>query len=54
MPTKEELKSMLDSKQAERIFKHTNNCPFCTELQGALGFLVEKHMEEFENKDKLV
>ena len=52
--TPEDLKQMLNSDAAKRIFNHTNKCTFCQELQGALGFLIEKHMEEEEKKEKLV
>lgn len=51
--TKEDIKDMLNTKEVERIFNHTNRCAFCQELQGALGFLIEKHMEEEEKKEKL-
>jgi len=52
--TKDDIKSMLNTKEAESIFNHTNRCAFCQHLQGSLRFLIEKHMEEEEKKEKLV
>jgi len=52
--SKEDIKDLLNSAQAERIFNHTNRCAYCQHLQGSLGFLIEKHMEEEEKKEKLV
>ena len=50
---KDELKKMIDNESTQRILDHTNKCPYCQHLQSALGFLIEKHMEEYEQKEKL-
>jgi len=49
----EKVKEMLESEQGQRIFRHTNNCDLCQTLQGMVGLIVEKHMQELEKKEKL-
>ena len=47
------IKDMLDSKQGEKIQLHISTCKFCQELTGFTGYMIELHMNEFENKEAL-
>jgi len=47
------IKDMIESEQGQKIFRHTNNCDLCQTLQGMVGLLVEKHMQEQEKKEGL-
>jgi len=48
------IEKLLKSPEAQRILDHCHSCKYCNQLNQALGWLIEKHMEETEDKEKLV
>jgi len=51
------LKSQAELRGSEvgiRISRHIINCDYCKVLTGSLGYLIEMHMKEKENVEKLV
>jgi len=50
LKTKENLEN---SGYGVKIAKHIIDCPYCSHLASALGFLIEQHMKEKEQIEKL-
>ncbi len=49
----DKLKKMLDSEIGQKVLRHSSNCDLCQTLQGMVGLVIEKHMEEQEKKEGL-
>lgn len=51
---KERIKDLMDSKNGKKMLRHVNNCEICQTLYKMTGAFVEKHLNEEENKEKLI
>lgn len=47
------LKNLAESPALRRILEHSNKCKFCQTLQSMIGSLIESHMEEEFEREKL-